>query len=241
MDDTDPDQVLDAARKLRMSWIQHYVRWASHNPAPGEYDWGSLDRAVEAATRHNTNLMLTIYDMLAWARPNTDQNGPPSDYQTFAIFLSHMALRYQGRVQACQIWNGQNSLYIWGGRGHKINAVEYVSLLHAAGTGTAHGLYEGEPIINVERVSEIVAAQPIPLVLHRGTGLSDEVFKELIARGETKVNISTQLKIVMADSYRSYLNARRDLGCGGWPRRPWTWAGSWACAPHRPESRCRPS
>jgi ketose-bisphosphate aldolase len=78
----------------------------------------------------------------------------------------------------------------------------------AAGIGTAHGLYEGEPIINFERVSEIVAAQPIPLVLHGGTGLSDEVFKELIARGETKVNISTQLKIVMADSYRSYLNAR---------------------------------
>jgi fructose-bisphosphate aldolase, class II len=78
----------------------------------------------------------------------------------------------------------------------------------AAGIGTAHGLYEGEPIINFERVSEIIAAQPIPLVLHGGTGLSDEVFKELIARGETKVNISTQLKIVMADSYRSYLNAR---------------------------------
>jgi ketose-bisphosphate aldolase len=78
----------------------------------------------------------------------------------------------------------------------------------AAGIGTAHGLYEGEPIINFERVSEIVAAQPIPLVLHGGTGLSDEVFKELIARGEAKVNISTQLKIVMADSYRNYLNAR---------------------------------
>ncbi len=77
----------------------------------------------------------------------------------------------------------------------------------AAGIGTAHGLYEGEPIINFDRVSEIVAAQPTPLVIHGGTGLSDAVFKELIARGEAKVNISTQLKITMADTYRNYLNA----------------------------------
>ena len=77
----------------------------------------------------------------------------------------------------------------------------------AAGIGTAHGLYEGEPKINFQRVSEIVAAQSTPLVLHGGTGLSDEVFTELIARGEAKVNISTQLKITMADTYRSYLNA----------------------------------
>jgi ketose-bisphosphate aldolase len=75
----------------------------------------------------------------------------------------------------------------------------------AAGVGTAHGLYKDEPKINFERVSEIVAAEPIPLVLHGGTGLTEEVFKELIRRGEAKVNISTQLKIVMADSYREYL------------------------------------
>jgi fructose-bisphosphate aldolase class II len=75
----------------------------------------------------------------------------------------------------------------------------------AAGIGTAHGLYKDEPKINFDRVSEIVAAEPIPLVLHGGTGLSEEVFKELISRGEAKVNISTRLKIVMADSYHTYL------------------------------------
>lgn len=76
----------------------------------------------------------------------------------------------------------------------------------AAGIGTAHGLYKGEPKIDFERVSEIVAEEPIPLVLHGGTGLSEEVFQKLIARGEAKVNISTRLKITLADSYRAYLN-----------------------------------
>jgi ketose-bisphosphate aldolase len=77
----------------------------------------------------------------------------------------------------------------------------------APAIGTAHGLYKGEPRINFARVSEIVAAEPLPLVLHGGTGLSDAVFHELIARGAVKVNISTQLKITFADGFRDYLAA----------------------------------
>jgi len=77
----------------------------------------------------------------------------------------------------------------------------------APAIGTAHGLYKGEPHINFARVSEIVAAEPVPIVLHGGTGLSDAVFHELIARGAVKVNISTQLKITFADAFRDYLAA----------------------------------
>jgi len=77
----------------------------------------------------------------------------------------------------------------------------------APAIGTARGLYKGTPKIDFERVSEIVAAEPRPLVLHGGTGLSDAVFHELIARGAVKVNISTQLKITLADGFRSYLAA----------------------------------
>ena len=80
----------------------------------------------------------------------------------------------------------------------------------APAIGTAHGLYKGEPKINFERVSEIVAAEPLPLVLHGGTGLSEAVFHELIRRGAVKVNISTQLKITFTDSLRAYLNDRPD-------------------------------
>ena len=77
----------------------------------------------------------------------------------------------------------------------------------AAAIGTAHGLYKGEPKINFDRVSEIVAAEPIPLVVHGGTGLSDVVFQELISRGAPKINISTQLKITFSDGFRTYLEA----------------------------------
>ncbi|MBI2842003.1 MAG: class II fructose-bisphosphate aldolase [Armatimonadetes bacterium] len=76
----------------------------------------------------------------------------------------------------------------------------------APAIGTAHGLYKGEPKINFDRVAEIVAREPVPIVLHGGTGLSDEVFRRLIVLGAVKVNISTQLKITFADALREYLN-----------------------------------
>jgi len=77
----------------------------------------------------------------------------------------------------------------------------------APAIGTAHGLYKGTPKINFKRVEEIMAAEPVPLVVHGGTGLSDDTFHELIKRGTPKINISTQLKITLADSYKGYLEA----------------------------------
>jgi len=75
----------------------------------------------------------------------------------------------------------------------------------APAIGTAHGLYKGTPKINFKRVEEILAEEPIPLVVHGGTGLSEETFRRLIKSGAPKVNISTQLKITYADSFRNYL------------------------------------
>ena len=58
-----------------------------------------------------------------------------------------------------------------------------------------------------ERVSELVAEHPIPMVLHGGTGLTESQFTDLIARGCAKVNISTALKIAFVDAHREYLDA----------------------------------
>jgi fructose-bisphosphate aldolase class II len=78
----------------------------------------------------------------------------------------------------------------------------------APAIGTAHGLYKSAPKIDFDRVRQIVAKHPTPIVLHGGTGLTDDVFKRLIAEGCAKVNISTMLKITYCDSYRTYLDAK---------------------------------
>ncbi|MFC7530995.1 class II fructose-bisphosphate aldolase [Actinoplanes sp. GCM10030250] len=64
----------------------------------------------------------------------------------------------------------------------------------APAIGNAHGQYKQAPVLNAQRVSDLVAATGIPMALHGGTGLADEQFTDLIARGCAKVNISTALK-----------------------------------------------
>ncbi|NLJ41759.1 MAG: class II fructose-1,6-bisphosphate aldolase [Clostridiales bacterium] len=68
----------------------------------------------------------------------------------------------------------------------------------AIAIGTAHGLYKGEPKLDFERLSAIRSIVDIPLVLHGGSGVSDDAIREAIKRGISKVNIATELKIPMA-------------------------------------------
>lgn len=64
----------------------------------------------------------------------------------------------------------------------------------APSIGNAHGTYKAAPELDFQRVTDIVDAHPVPIALHGGSGLSDDQFRDLIARGCAKVNISTALK-----------------------------------------------
>jgi fructose-bisphosphate aldolase class II len=75
----------------------------------------------------------------------------------------------------------------------------------APAIGTSHGMYTEEPRVDGERVTMIVDAIPLQIVLHSGTGLSAHQFSDLIARGCAKINISTALKIAYVGADRSYL------------------------------------
>jgi ketose-bisphosphate aldolase len=80
----------------------------------------------------------------------------------------------------------------------------------APAIGNAHGVYRAEPHLDAQRVSDIVAAEPIPIALHGGTGMTDDQFTDLISRGCAKVNISTALKIVYMKSNLAFLLDARD-------------------------------
>jgi fructose-bisphosphate aldolase class II len=63
----------------------------------------------------------------------------------------------------------------------------------AVSVGTAHGVYKAKPKLNLERLREIRAALDTPLVLHGGSGLSDDDFRNAIRDGVAKLNIHTDL------------------------------------------------
>lgn len=80
----------------------------------------------------------------------------------------------------------------------------------APAVGTAHGVYKGEIRLNYDLFKEIDSISPVPLVLHGGTGLSDEMFNTLIDLRASKVNISTAIKIAYCDSMYEYSSTHRD-------------------------------
>lgn len=65
----------------------------------------------------------------------------------------------------------------------------------AVAIGSAHGIYEGEAQIDLELLADIRNRTDIPLVLHGGSGLSDEQFRSTVAGGICKINIFTNLAI----------------------------------------------
>ena len=65
----------------------------------------------------------------------------------------------------------------------------------AVAIGTAHGLYKSKPKLRLDILSDIAATVPVPLVLHGGSGLTDDDFKNAIKGGIAKVNIFTDLNV----------------------------------------------
>ena len=63
----------------------------------------------------------------------------------------------------------------------------------AIAVGTIHGEYKEKPRLNIDRIREIRSSIDLPLVLHGGSGLSDEDFRNCIKAGISKVNIFTDL------------------------------------------------
>lgn len=75
----------------------------------------------------------------------------------------------------------------------------------AIGVGTAHGIYEGEPNVNIFRINEIFNAVNIPLVLHGASGLRDDVIKDAIANGISKINYATEMRQSYTEGVREAL------------------------------------
>ncbi|MBQ6337077.1 MAG: class II fructose-1,6-bisphosphate aldolase [Ruminococcus sp.] len=92
----------------------------------------------------------------------------------------------------------------------------------AAGIGNIHGVYpENWPGLSFETLDAIQAKTgEMPLVLHGGTGIPDDMIKKAIALGVSKINVNTECQLVFAEATRKYIEAGKDKqGKGFDPRK----------------------
>lgn len=80
----------------------------------------------------------------------------------------------------------------------------------AVAIGTAHGIYKGEPKLDLNRLSEIREVVDVPLVLHGTSGVPDDVVRECVNRGICKVNYATDLRIAFTKGVKKVLDENPD-------------------------------
>lgn len=93
----------------------------------------------------------------------------------------------------------------------------------AAGIGNIHGKYpDNWAGLNFDALAKIEEAvgSNMPLVLHGGTGIPEDMIKEAISLGVAKINVNTELQLAFAAATRKYIEAGKDLeGKGFDPRK----------------------
>ena len=82
----------------------------------------------------------------------------------------------------------------------------------AAGIGNIHGVYPPNwKGLNLDVLADIQKLTgTMPLVLHGGTGIPDDMVKEAISLGVSKINVNTECQIVFAEATRKYIEEGKD-------------------------------
>lgn len=92
-----------------------------------------------------------------------------------------------------------------------LDALEFVKKTDvdslAVAIGTVHGIYKGEPILDLERLSAINETVSVPLVLHGSSDVPSKTIQECIKRGVCKVNYATDLRQAYTKSIFEVLHA----------------------------------
>lgn len=80
----------------------------------------------------------------------------------------------------------------------------------AVSVGNVHGFYEGEPELDFDLIKELKERCGIPLVLHGGSGISDDDFRRAVQLGIRKINFFTEMSKMATDRLRELIAGSED-------------------------------
>lgn len=81
----------------------------------------------------------------------------------------------------------------------------------AVAIGTAHGFYDKEPRLDLERLSEIANITDAALVLHGGSGIPGASLKKAIELGVCKINLATEIKNIFMQTLKETLSTNNEI------------------------------
>jgi len=125
--------------QLRLNWVKSQVIWRDVEVVKGKIDWTAMDVSINMMHDAGVKVMLSIAKAPNWARDKGaptnkpgQYDGPPSNPQDYADFLTAVIKRYPGKINAIEVWNEVNLDREWSTAPQAIDAKRYVALLTAA-------------------------------------------------------------------------------------------------------------
>jgi hypothetical protein len=125
------DRDLQLVKAAGFRWVKQEFAWREIEGAGrGIFDWANTDRVMDQIDAYGLHVIARVGVQPQWAGGDYPEIGPPDDYQDFANFLTTLATRYKGRIDAYQIWNEPNLAREWANR--PPNPADYSRLLKVA-------------------------------------------------------------------------------------------------------------
>lgn len=81
----------------------------------------------------------------------------------------------------------------------------------AVAIGTVHGVYKGEPNLDLELLKSLRSRVNVPLVLHGASGLSEQDVQNCVKFGISKINYATELRIAFSDTVKEYVTSHDNI------------------------------
>jgi hypothetical protein len=130
--DSQKQQEATAMADAGVRWSRLSLNWHDLEPSKGSYSsyyLADLDRAVQLTREAGSKIILDLTASPQWASGSTNKEAPPLNPQDVVPFLNFIVNRYQGQVQAYEIWNEENMTRFWPSGP---NPAAYTALLKAA-------------------------------------------------------------------------------------------------------------
>ena len=126
------DRIATHIGDLGAKWVRLHVSWAEGEPNKGSFSSSALsrfDRGISLSRQAGAKVIVMVHQSPSWARDSSNVNAPPRNVADYAAFVSFLANRWRGQVEAYEIWNEPNV------GGYYVAPQQYGAMVKTAGAG----------------------------------------------------------------------------------------------------------
>jgi polysaccharide biosynthesis protein PslG len=124
---------LQLARDGGFHWVKQRFEWRNiEGKNKGQFEWNEPDRILDAISQAGLKVVARVDNQPKWASSTIQWpgSGPPDNPTDWTDFLTALATRYKGRIQAYEIWNEPNLDREWGDK--QPDPAAYTAMLKAS-------------------------------------------------------------------------------------------------------------